>query len=144
MEEGGWMKTSNFWRVPKDQRKNMIIISVGIPKGYEDCKKYDPLKPYRFRHLSGTRFENAFREYLKSLNPRKVWNDLHTMVRGEPILVCWEPPLKPCHRRIVAEWLEEVLGVKVGELGYEEYPKFSEMVEMEERKRIQEGQLKIF
>ena len=31
-------------------------------------------------------------------------------------MLCWEPPGKFCHRRLVAKWLEEHLGVDVPEL----------------------------
>ena len=35
------------------------------------------------------------------------------------ILLCWESLNVRCHRRLVAEWLEEKLGIVVPELGHE-------------------------
>jgi len=51
-------------------------------------------------------------EVLNKLDPKKVYNDL-----GEnAILLCWEKPSEFCHRRLVAEWLEKNLNIKVKEL----------------------------
>jgi len=64
--------------------------------------------------------ERYFREILAPLDPRKVWDDLHALAGDhEPVLLCHEHLRKPddwCHRRMVAEWFEEKLGVKVPEM----------------------------
>lgn len=57
---------------------------------------------------------------LDALDPQKVWDDLHRLAGDqEPILLCWErPPFTPtnwCHRRLVADWLQDRLGVEVPE-----------------------------
>jgi hypothetical protein len=62
-----------------------------------------------------------FGEILARLDPRQVVADLRQLANGaEPVLLCWEkPPLTPknwCHRRMVAEWLKDNLGVEVPEL----------------------------
>jgi hypothetical protein len=62
-----------------------------------------------------------FGEILAPLDPRAVLTELEALAEGaEPVLLCWEkPPLTPknwCHRRMVAEWLMDTLGVEVPEL----------------------------
>jgi hypothetical protein len=52
-------------------------------------------------------------EVLSKLDPARVYSDL-----GEDaVLLCWERPGAFCHRRLVAEWFEENLGVLVPEVG---------------------------
>ena len=64
--------------------------------------------------------ERYFREILGPLDPQKVWDDLHRLAgEHEPVLLCHEHLLKPgdwCHRRMVAEWFEDKLGIAVLEL----------------------------
>jgi uncharacterized protein (DUF488 family) len=50
--------------------------------------------------------------WLSKLDPQKVFSDLGQ----DAILLCWEKPGEDCHRRLVAEWLEGLLGIKVPEL----------------------------
>jgi hypothetical protein len=61
---------------------------------------------------------------LDPLDPQKVWDQLHELAGGgEPVLLCFErPPFSKknwCHRRLVAAFFEERLGVKVPEIGYD-------------------------
>jgi len=64
--------------------------------------------------------ERYFGEILGPLDAQKVWDDLHALADGhEPVLLCHEHLLKPddwCHRRMVAEWFEQALGVAVPEM----------------------------
>lgn len=64
--------------------------------------------------------ELYFHEILAPLDPQKVWNDLHALAgEHEPVLLCHEHLLKAgdwCHRRMVAEWFEEKLGIEVAEI----------------------------
>jgi len=62
--------------------------------------------------MDGASYRGACQKILAGLDPQKVFEDL-----GEDaILSCWEAPSKFCHRRLVAAWLEEKLGVQVPEL----------------------------
>ena len=63
-----------------------------------------------------------FGEILAPLDPQKVYDDLHEHAAGvDPVLLCWEkPPFDItgdnwCHRRMVAEWFCNRLGVDVPE-----------------------------
>lgn len=54
--------------------------------------------------------EIYFKEVLDKLDPQYIYD----MFRNN-VLLCWEEPGKFCHRRIVAKWLEDKLGVEVPE-----------------------------
>jgi hypothetical protein len=57
-------------------------------------------------------YREEYQKILDKLDPQEVFEYL-----GEnAILLCWEPPGKFCHRRLVAEWFERELGVEVPEL----------------------------
>jgi hypothetical protein len=65
-------------------------------------------------------FEIGYAQQLAALDPERVWRELHALsMPAEPILCCWEvPPFTAqnwCHRRLVAAWFEEQLGVTVPE-----------------------------
>jgi len=56
-------------------------------------------------------YTNAFyKEVLDQLDPQQVYEDLKYKT-----LLCWEDPGKFCHRRLVAKWIENKLGIIVPE-----------------------------
>jgi hypothetical protein len=59
-------------------------------------------------------FEPLMRAILAALDPHEVAERLGP----HAVLLCWEKPFQLCHRRMVAEWLEEALGLEIPELGY--------------------------
>src|SRR5262249_50502135 len=62
--------------------------------------------------LSFRQFVREYRQQLAALDPQAIADDLGS----NAVLLCFEPPGAPCHRRIVAEWLEESLDVPIPEL----------------------------
>jgi len=60
-------------------------------------------------------FDREYRKQLDSLDAKQVAEDLGP----NAIILCWESFNVRCHRRLVAEWLEEKLGIVVPELGHE-------------------------
>jgi len=60
-------------------------------------------------------FDREYRKQLDTLDAGQVSEDLGPGV----VLLCWESFNMRCHRRLVAEWLEEKLGIVVPELGHE-------------------------
>ena len=106
------MQTSNFWhfsREPGDPR--IVSISTGNPEWFQG-RRYPALAPrWNMLKMDEATYREEYRKILDKLDPQKVFDDL-----GEDaILLCWEKPGAFCHRRLVAEWLEEKLGVKVPE-----------------------------
>ncbi len=118
------MQTSNFWNYNGPGR---IIISRGFPRnlgaGYKIYRTLAPGPWFNQPEYAASEAkyrDRYFREILKPLDPQREYNHLHTLAGGaEPVLLCWEKdPSKPdewCHRRMVAEWFKDKLGVDVPE-----------------------------
>jgi hypothetical protein len=93
-----------------------------MPPGYRVFRRLAP-GPW-FNSVTHVEYLQLFaREILAPLNPRQTWNELHEMADGaEPVLLCYERPEDLaagktfCHRRQVAAWFEEELGVTVSEI----------------------------
>ena len=60
-------------------------------------------------------FDREYHKQLDSLDAEQVAEDLGP----NAIILCWESFNVRCHRRLVAEWLEERLGIVVPELEHE-------------------------
>lgn len=109
------MNTSYF---AKYKGPNSVAICQGVPKWYKGLSyrdlapSWDMLLEYRTTK-NEERFRRRYKEeILSNLNPQKVLEDL-----GEDaVLLCWEGANDFCHRRVVAEWLQEKLGLEVKEL----------------------------
>ena len=113
------MKTSYFANRPAASDPNAVAISRGVPRWFKG-RVYDPLRP-SWKLVQGSKsgavahdeYERLYRaEVLHRLDPATVRRELG----DDAILLCWERPGEPCHRRIVARWLEEKLGIVVPEL----------------------------
>lgn len=111
------MQTSNFARSGSHPRA--VAISRTRPRGWTG-RIYEPLAPpWRLlaEALSGEIDEEEYTrryraEVLSKLDPAAVYADL-----GEDaVLLCWENSGAFCHRRLVAEWFEEALGILVLEV----------------------------
>lgn len=108
------------------QGKNTVAISQGVPKSYKG-RTYKALAPSWA--LVKVKDEAEYRrrykeEVLSRLNPEQVLKDL-----GEDaVLLCWEKPGEFCHRQLVAEWLQETLGVAVTELRSQQAPEQLAMI----------------
>jgi uncharacterized protein YeaO (DUF488 family) len=118
--------TSYFAFIPKlptDMLK--VSISLFTPKwakidGLMPC--LNPTEQLLKEAKSGTvTVEKSLKTYreeiLSKLSPIKVYNDLIAMTnkanKKDLALLCYERPGDPCHRRVVAEWLEEGNNISV-------------------------------
>ena len=109
------MQTCSFFRVLNQQNQfgeRLVSIAFHSPGAYRG-RSYPALAPRRaMLKMDEATYRVEYQKILDHLDPRQVFNDL-----GEDaILLCWEAPGKFCHRRLVAEWLEEHLGRPVLEL----------------------------
>lgn len=106
------METSNFSRCGK--KKNAVSIARGAPKWYTG-KCFPELYPtWEMIKLKNNipLYKKLYKEQiLDCLNPEEVYDQ----IGEDSILLCWEAPGSFCHRRIVARWLEESLGIKIPE-----------------------------
>lgn len=122
------MKTSYFWKATHepDTSKTYVSISRTKMKGAETMGEYPDLMPnwnivkkahdLGYNEKSYLTYRDAYFAQLDKLDPWKVYEDLKDCV-----LVCFEAPkdlaagTKFCHRRMVAGWMEEKLGIVVPE-----------------------------
>ena len=127
------LMTSNYWMTGRDSalKPRLGAISRGIPKKPEPWagKVYQDLAP-SWQLLKDTEvvakehgedesirfYTERFNDQLRRLNPDRVLKD----VGRTAILLCYENVHKGefCHRRLVAAWLEQRLGIQVPELPY--------------------------
>lgn len=112
------MKTSSF----KLHRNLQLGISIAIkhPNWFKGLCYPDlyPKKDFLFKYFKDRNKEIYIDKYnkiiLSTLDPWKVYTDLK-----DNVLLCWESPGEFCHRRLVANWLNEKIGVTVPELSLE-------------------------
>lgn len=110
------MKTASFFTTPMEGRISIARLAPRRhPAGYRIFSKLAPGK--WFNSVDEETYRLLFAdEILANLDPQATWDALHVLAAGqEPILLCWEKPGEFCHRRLVAAWFEEKLGVIVPE-----------------------------
>jgi len=112
------MKTSYFANRCAAADPGAVAISRGVPRWFEG-RVYDPLRPpwelveqAKSGVITTEEYERRYRaDVLGILDPATVRRELG----DDAILLCWERPGAACHRRIVARWLDEHLGIEVPE-----------------------------
>ena len=117
------MKTGYFKQIIDVQNNGFISISL-YPSNNELVNyEYKSLAPnwklyenFKTKKISEDQFISAYKEQLESMNPNTVYEDLNALVSGlEPILMTDGSKKKFCHRHLVAEWLENELGIIIEE-----------------------------
>ena len=130
--------TSNVARSAK--HPDAVAISRGVPRFYKG-RRYPALAPptWLLKAKDPELFDREYRKQLDSLDAKQVAEDLGP----DAILLCWESFNVRCHRRLVAEWLEEKLGIVVAELDHErvESLPFSEQPSKWDEKPLVSAQL---
>ena len=114
------MKTASYFTYRGPGR---VGISVGTPRGIPaGYRMYKALAPRRdMLHLPQAEYRILFfRDILGPLDLVQVVRDLDSLAAGtEPVLLCFEKPpfdtINFCHRRMVADWFKDTLGLKVPE-----------------------------
>jgi len=106
--------TSNF--AQSAEHPDAVAISGGVPRWYKG-RRYMPLAPPRWllKAKDPERFDREYRKQLEALDAKQIAEELGP----NAILLCWESFNVRCHRRLVAEWLEEKLGITVPEVDHE-------------------------
>jgi len=61
--------------------------------------------------MTNEEYEKRYKEeILSKLDPHKIYN----MFKNN-VLLCWEGERTHCHRRLIAEWIQENVGIEVPE-----------------------------
>lgn len=118
------MKTASHFSYKGPGR---VVISLGNPRGVPGgYRMFKTLAPEReWMNAPYFDYRRQFMAKLEALDAQATWDKLHELAGegNEPVLQCFEkPPFNEgswCHRRMVSEWFERELGVKVPELGYD-------------------------
>ncbi len=122
------MFTSNFGQAKAILAAGLepVAISRGIPRWFKGRRMLELAPTWPMLRMSANDYSLNFEEILARLDPKQVCAQL-----GEKaVLLCWEKPnVERCHRRRVAEWFEQALGIIVPEFGFprEETPAYLEM-----------------
>lgn len=108
------MKTSCFRKYKGDKGVSIALYAPDFYKGPEYMLLAPPrdlLFKIKQGKIDNYDYEEIYRkDVLSKLDPLQVFNDL----KGK-VLLCWENPGEFCHRRLVAEWLQDNLGIDVPE-----------------------------
>ncbi len=112
------MKTSSFSISGTDPHGVSIarfpprFIPFKGPKYIDLAPTMSLLKAWKSGRINKNEYvDQYYQETLSKTTPVKVLKDLGE----EAILLCYEEPGEFCHRRVVAAWLEEALGIAVPE-----------------------------
>ena len=117
------MKTGCCNQANDGQTNGYISISLYASKNDFVNYEYKSLVPnwklfenLNKKKITEVQFVNIFKNQLFSLNANTVYEDLKSLVAGfEPIIMTSVSKKKFCHRHIVAEWLENELGIVIEE-----------------------------
>lgn len=118
------MLTSYFARLRELRRDPALVpvsIAVRTPPWIDGhIIEYHQLAPtIDMLTMDYARYRPHYDRLLAALDPSQVWRQLHVLSVREPVLLCYEkPPFDTshfCHRRFVADWFAEHLGVEVDE-----------------------------
>ncbi len=89
---------------------NAVAISRGIPRGWRGRRYIDLAPTWAMLKMSSEDYLIEYEKILARLDPAKVAADL-----DGSIICCWEQPGVSCHRRFVASYLHDKLGIIVPE-----------------------------
>lgn len=102
---------------------NPLSISGKAPEFYKGpqfkvlAPKYGFFMDYKNGKIDEAGYvENFYELVLKPLDPAELYAKLTTTYGDDVTLLCYERPGDFCHRRIVADWFEQNLGIEVPEL----------------------------
>lgn len=105
--------TSYFGNIRNLPQEKCVSVSRGDPKWYAGAvaKYLAPSWALMKEELSAKEFTERYKkEVLGQLRPENVAKWLDGF-----ILLCWEPVGEFCHRRLIAEWIENGTGIVVPE-----------------------------
>lgn len=108
------MYTSYFAKYKGNQGINIAMKSPNWFTGYSYPQLF-PKRSFLFQYFND-KDENAYTkayydQVLLKLYPNQVYNDLQNKV-----LLCYEKSGSFCHRRLVADWIFNTIGIEVKEL----------------------------
>lgn len=108
--------TSNYASVKKiPEGFQPIAISVGPPKWFKGTVDKRLAPSWAMMKKPRADYDRLFAAQLKKLDAKQIISELPE----NAVLLCYESHNDWCHRRMVAEWLEQELDIVVPELGFD-------------------------
>lgn len=106
------IKTSYF---AKYKGRNGISIALSSPRNFHGSSYPDLFPTWQLLRLykqtgDKTAYTKAYMKILNKLDPQKVYKDLDNKT-----LLCWEKTGSFCHRKIVAQWIQDQLDIEIPE-----------------------------
>jgi hypothetical protein len=119
------------WRTALPDDATPVAISRGTPRRLSGYRRLSALAPGPwFRSVEPATYLRLYRQILDRLDPAEIYERLIAF-GDHPVLLCWEcaadchAGIVFCHRHLVAEWLEDRLGIEVPEVGHPELDRFA-------------------
>ena len=111
--------TGNFANVKKYTAAGLFPISIALSARYFNGALYRKLNPdSSYLNDPEDEYIPKFKAKLNNISAKSVIKELEELSCGKNIvLLCHEKAGEFCHRRLVADWLNRELGIKVVELG---------------------------
>ncbi len=113
------ISTSYFGNILAIKKANIVAIGIAInpPRFFKGGSLKNLAPRYEMIHWPEDRYTPEFKKILKFQDAKLIYKQLESFAAGKNIaLLCYEKPGEFCHRRLVAEWLEKELNIKVEEL----------------------------
>lgn len=108
--------TSNYASIKKiPEGFTPIAISVGPPRWFKGTVDKRLAPSWAMMKKPRADYDRLFANQLSKLDAEQIVSELPENC----VLLCYESHNDWCHRRMVAEWLEEELGIEVCEMGFE-------------------------
>jgi hypothetical protein len=124
------------WKTELSDAFVRVGVSRGVPRRFAGFRRMRDLEPGPwFRSVGPARFLELYADILARLDPREV-RDLLFRLGERPVLLCWESAVDChlgrswCHRHIIAQWLEDRLGIVVPEVGHPNLDRFRVLREL--------------
>ena len=122
--------TSYFGNSSKLAKANVMVVGITLypPKWFygPNLREVAPTPQiFAISNQPDEVYNPRFRrEVLGKVNPQEFYEKLKQLGHGKDVaLCCYEKPDDKCHRFLVAEWLEQNLGIEVPEFGVSKNPK---------------------
>lgn len=108
--------TSNYARARKlPSHLTPVSISRGVPRFFSGASEKRLAPTWEMLKKPREIYDAMFIDYLSKLDAQVILNALPE----NPVLLCYETHNDWCHRRAVAEWFENELGIVVPEYGFD-------------------------
>jgi uncharacterized protein YeaO (DUF488 family) len=114
------IRTSYFANRALHGDPRCVAISLGVPRGWHGrwlrclAPTSQLLKSYRVGSITWEEYARSYHWGIV-LGRQLRAEEVVALLGPDAIMLCWERPSQPCHRRLLAHWLESELGILVPE-----------------------------